>query len=272
MRKLRLKSIFELSPEYKEYSFLNCSFDYNGNPNILLKKGGSKNADDDDLSTLNSVIPIDYLLIIISKNTEFYQLNNTYFNYNYAFKANDNKYLFACSYFNADDDYDKNCKLYNHNKELISEFCVGCYFTDIQITKEGKIWVAEGDMAIFGNWGPAKSGLICFDLEGNIIYELNTKDSVYDCYSLNATDESVWFYYYNDWNLVQLIDNQFAERYKPGIPFVKHFVLTKGSKWGRLLLIDNGYENKETYTLFDIKKTSIFVSTFLSDAKKLKFV
>ena len=112
MRKLRLKNIFELPHEYKEYEFLNCSFDFNGNPNILLKKGGSKNVDDDDLPTLNSVIPIDYLLIIISKNTGFYQLNNTYFNYNYAFKANDGKYLFACSYCTDDDglDYDKNCK------------------------------------------------------------------------------------------------------------------------------------------------------------------
>ena len=255
MRKLRLKSIFELPSELKEYNFLNCSFDYNGNPNILLKKGKIKRQYELDSPIIQSDIPFDYLLVIISNGIEIFQLNNVRFNFDYAFKADDNKYLFACSYFSDNEglDYDKNCKIYNSSSELLNEFCVGCYFNDIQITKNGNLWVAEGDIAIFGNWEPANSGLLCFDLDGNLIYKLDTKDSVYDCDAINATDESVWFYYYNAWKLVQLINNEFNERYKPGISFVEHFALTRGSKWGRLLLIDNGYKNNNIYTLFNIK-------------------
>ncbi|MCL2129965.1 MAG: hypothetical protein FWH35_06385 [Treponema sp.] len=38
MIKLRLKCFFALPKEYDGYNFVNCSFDYNGNPNILLVK------------------------------------------------------------------------------------------------------------------------------------------------------------------------------------------------------------------------------------------
>ena len=254
MTNLPLNVSFELPKEYKDYNFVNCSFDCDGNPNILLVKGDHEQLDEDDFPVLLSKNKLDYTLIIVSDKIEVFQLKEIFEYYDFAMKVEENKYLFACSQFHDKEglNFGNNCRIYNKEKTILSEFCVGSYFKDIQISRNGKIWVAEGDMAIFGNWEPAQSGLCCFDLEGNVLYGFaSNKISIYDCYAINISDEDVWFYYYIDFKFAQMIDNKVKQTIKSPISFVKFFSLSSDRK---KILMDNGYKNEKTFSLFLMDK------------------
>jgi len=125
MRKLRLKSVYYLLKEYEEYNFVNCSFDYDGYPNILLIKGNRDHIKEFELHELLSKNKLDYLLIIVSEKIEEYQLNGILENYDFAMKVDNNKYLFACSFFCDEEgrDFGNNCKIYDGDKTLLNEFC-----------------------------------------------------------------------------------------------------------------------------------------------------
>ena len=117
-----MKSLYDLPKKYEEYSYLNCSFDYQGNPNILFVKGDRKQLEEFELPVLLSEIKLDYLLIIVSQDIEVFQLTNIYENFDFAMKADENNFLFACSYFSDEEgwDYRKNCKIYNGTNQVIA--------------------------------------------------------------------------------------------------------------------------------------------------------
>jgi len=255
MRNLRLKSIFNLDNEHIGYEFVNCSFDYNGNLNILLVKGEHKNHEEDSSQTLLVKNELDYKLIILSDKTEIFEFNNTFNNFNYAFKVSIDKYLFACSHFNVEEgsDYSNNCKIYNFKNQIVNEFCAGSYFNDIQIGKNGEIWVAEGDIAILGNWAPAKSGLCCFNINGQLLYKFDSKNiSIYDCDAINVTGNDIWFYYYTDSKYIHIIDKKTESIVESPVHGVKHFSLLS-EKNDISILMDGGFDSKKEYNLFDLK-------------------
>jgi hypothetical protein len=106
---------------------------------------------------------------------------------------------------------DRNARIYGNDGELQSTFHVGDGIEDVQTTESGDVWVSYFDEGVFGDLPLGSSGLVCFSLDGEVLFQFSGESrpvelrSVADCYALNvATSEDVWFCFYESFPLVHL--------------------------------------------------------------------
>ena len=103
-----------------------------------------------------------------------------------------------------DGSFEKNGYVYGPGGRVEGNFLMGDGIADVQCDSAGNIWTSYFDEGIFGNYGWTEplgaSGLVCFDLEGQIRWRFRPPDgfdSIADCYALNAVSPSeVYVYYY----------------------------------------------------------------------------
>jgi hypothetical protein len=164
--------------------------------------------------------------------------------------------LVCCrSSYRGPDDYDKNGRIYSHNGQLVREILLGDGIQRIQTTSTGMIWTSFFDEGIFGNYGweepVGSSGLVAWDAHGNKHYEFEPTDgleAISDCYALNvASDSSTWLYYYTEFPLVHLRDQQIQAHWDVPVSGSGAFAIADG--WA---LFAGGYDEPDDYRLFQL--------------------
>ena len=108
------------------------------------------------------------------------------------------------------DNIERNARRYNTNGQLIEAFTLGDGISHVQIDETDTIWVGYFDEGIYGNFGweqPMGSyGLIAYSMNGQKLWG-GSNYEIIDCYALNVvSSKEVYFYYYDDFYLVQLSD------------------------------------------------------------------
>lgn len=119
---------------------------------------------------------------------------------------------------------DRNAQVYDSNGVLVGSLHAGDGIEDVQTTEAGQIWVSYFDEGVFGDLPLGSSGLVCFGLNGEAVFQFPGDArpaglrSIASCYALNvATNEETWFCYYTDFPLV-LVRNKAVADYWPNNP------------------------------------------------------
>lgn len=111
----------------------------------------------------------------------------------------------------------RNARRYNPNGQLISAFTLGDGINDVQIDETDTIWVGYFDEGVFGDYTYGEpmgsDGLVAYSIEGQRLWGAGQYE-IADCYALNVVhSKEVYFYYYDDFHLVQLNDQQEVARF-----------------------------------------------------------
>ena len=110
------------------------------------------------------------------------------------------------------------------------------------------------DEGVFGNFGwdqPVGScGLIVWGRDGNAVWK-NRVYSICDCYAMNLDDqENLWFYYYDEFNLVRTDFKSKDWVFKPRRDGITAFLVTAS---GRGLLTDGGYGKHGQFHYYEFR-------------------
>ena len=153
---------------------------------------------------------------------------------------------------------DMNAVIVDKNGGTLRSMCLGDGIESCAVTRDGRIITSYFDEGVFGNFGwdsPVGScGLIVWDRMGEAVWK-NKAYSICDCYAMNLDDqEHLWFYYYNEFNLVrtdfQSGDMVFKTRHDGMTAF-----LVAAS--GRGLLTDGGYGNHSQFHYYELRGRSL---------------
>lgn len=113
---------------------------------------------------------------------------------------------------------ERNARRYNSNGQLIEAFTLGDGISHVQIDETDTIWVSYFDEGIFGNFGweqpMGSAGIVAYSMNGHRLWGASDYGMI-DCYALNVvSSKEVYFYYYDDFYLVQLNGKKESIRYR----------------------------------------------------------
>lgn len=113
---------------------------------------------------------------------------------------------------------ERNARRYNPGGQFIEAFTLGDGIENVQIDETDTIWVSYFDEGIFGNFGwenpMGTEGVIACTMNGQKVWGANHY-GIIDCYALNVeSSKEVYFYYYDDFFLVQLNEKKESKRYR----------------------------------------------------------
>lgn len=113
---------------------------------------------------------------------------------------------------------ERNARSYNKNGQLIEAFTLGDGIEHVQIDETDTIWVSYFDEGVFGNFGweqpMGSEGLIAYRRNGHRLWGAGSY-GIIDCYALNVvSSKEVYFYYYDDFFLVQLNEMKETTRFR----------------------------------------------------------
>lgn len=113
---------------------------------------------------------------------------------------------------------ERNARRYSSSGELIEAFTLGDGINQMQIDETDTIWVSYFDEGIFGNFGweqpMGSAGVVSYSMNGQRLWGASDYGIV-DCYALNVvSSKEVYFYYYDDYFLVELNDKKESIRYR----------------------------------------------------------
>lgn len=132
-----------------------------------------------------------------------------------------------------------NAAVVSRSGKRAAAFHVGDGIQDVRVTADGKIWISYFDEGVFGST-VGRSGLARFGRDGTCEFKFNDlavaegKPDISDCYALNTSKEGVYLYYYTDFPLAQVKNDQIEMvRYVP-LSGARAFAVLDGSLllWG----------------------------------------
>jgi len=145
---------------------------------------------------------------------------------------------------------DRNAHVYEADGTPAHSFHAGDGIADVQATERGSIWVSYFDEGVFGDTPLGRSGLACFDRDGQPAFHLgNLPDpvltSMADCYALNVcSDRETWLYFYTDFPLVRLLDRKVAAHWMMPVAGSHALAVDRGQ-----VLLGGSYKRKESLFL-----------------------
>lgn len=160
----------------------------------------------------------------------------------------------------TDTEIEKNALIYNKEGKLLTSFTLGDGITDI-VPFDCSLLVGYFDEGVFGNYGwetpIGQSGLVTFDLNGNILSEytaLNKKEYIYDVYCMNKLHNGdVWLYFYGPNNYLIKIDRSKRTKYElKYVSGIGDFSIDEN-----IILTTSGYERSNKYYLGNLQKNSL---------------
>ena len=267
MKKMRLNSIFNHEQSKAEHIFLSCSIDVFNEVNLLFVNTYDSRTDNLMFFKTQPGQPQDYTLVVPGKEREEIVLAEQNVNYTNAVRVDRDRILFACSrcVYKSANDYEKNVKIFNNDGVLQREFCIGDGVQSIQVNGSKDIWVSYFDEGVFGNYGwkepIGSSGLNCFDVAGNRIYEYSAPNDdlfIADCYALNVeSDDSTWIYFYTEFYLLNIVQKKISQYIKMPVSGSSHFAVHNGN-----VLLNMGYDERQNFGLFELKDGVRKIETF----------
>jgi hypothetical protein len=127
-----------------------------------------------------------------------------------------------CQHF-TDGTHEMNARIYQPDGSMRCEFCLGDGIEDVQVARDGRIWVGYFDEGIFGNFGWGNTGgaaplgvagLVCYDSRGSKLWEFEAPsgfEPIASCYALNVAHDAVWVCYYTEFPIMR-VDSQLSVR------------------------------------------------------------
>jgi hypothetical protein len=218
MENVYLKPVFSSKDIGSDLIFINCTLGYNGNINLLFAEKKYDylksrivrfcipiygRTDDEPSGPIYRTVtnfkifpetPQNYKLVILEEN-KILELNDKSINYTHGLQIDSDKYCLAChsktdAFKNS---IEKNCEIFSFNGKLLNEFDIGTGINGIQTNNKKEIWISYNDNGIFGaNNGDGKdfiekTGLNCFDANGNVLYRYDNPNLfICSCDSLNV--------------------------------------------------------------------------------------
>jgi hypothetical protein len=135
---------------------------------------------------------------------------------------------------------ERNARRYNPNGQLISAFTLGDGINGVQIDETDTIWVSYFDEGIFGNFGweqpMGSAGVVAYTMNGQRLWGAS-EYGIIDCYALNVvSSKEVYFYYYDNFYLVQLNEIKESIRYRVNGRHhtIQQFMLDEGCLIGQI--------------------------------------
>ena len=108
----------------------------------------------------------------------------------------------------AESESDQNATVFDMEGRPQWSFHAGDGINDVQATEKSDVWISYFDEGVFGDLSLGKSGLVCLDSHGTVLFQYDDP-SIADCYALNVCSaKETWLYYYTDFPLVRLVDHQ----------------------------------------------------------------
>lgn len=152
-----------------------------------------------------------------------------------------------------DGNADNNAIIVNKNSEIVREFCLGDGIEQCIVTSDNRIITSYFDEGVFGNNGwnypIGSSGLIIWNEHGEKIWE-NKTYPIYDCYAINVDDsEKLWFYYYDEFNVVCCDENKDDTVYDPKISGSNFMMISKNCD---ALIMNCGYDSNSDFKLIEL--------------------
>lgn len=149
---------------------------------------------------------------------------------------------------------DQNAVIVDRNGGKLREMCLGDGIQSCAVTADGRIITSYFDEGVFGNFGwdkPVGScGLIVWDRQGREVWKNGTYP-IWDCYAMNLDDqENLWFYYYDEFNLVRTNFRSGDRVFKPRHDGMTDFLVTAS---GRGILTDGGYGNHSQFHYYEFR-------------------
>jgi len=256
----------------KDDEIITVSIDKDGINTLIIHSAPKYRTENGMFAVIKSEQPKDYTFFRHDlKGSEVLKtvIKNEYFNFHNVNYLPSKEILLICgrSRYKSETEIDKNARIYNSNGELIRDFIAGDGIQDVKIDTKGNIWTSYFDEGIFGNYGwnnpIGVSGLICWDKEGEKVWEFAPTDGLdhmSDCYAMNIdSDNNTWFYYYTEFPLVKLDNSKQITFWETNIGGSSSLNIS-----GNKILMADGY-NENNFVLFEIKKNK------LKKIKKFKF-
>ena len=170
---------------------------------------------------------------------------------------------------------DQNAVIVDRYGRKLHKMCLGDGIESCAVTRDGRIVTSYFDEGVFGNFGwdqPVGScGLIVWDRDGNAVWK-NRAYSICDCYAMNLDDqENLWFYYYDEFNLVRTDFKSKDWAFKPRRDGITAFLVTAS---GRGLLTDGGYGKHGQFHYYEFRGMNLAYKApvdVVFDGKTLSF-
>jgi hypothetical protein len=131
---------------------------------------------------------------------------------------------------------EQNAALYNVAGRLLRRMVFGDGIQDVQVDRQGNVWVSYFDEGVFGNFGWEEPigapGLLRFDESGKITWAFSPPigcNTIADCYALNVADEATWICYYYDFPLVRIAVDGSAVAWKDAVTGASALAVTDES-------------------------------------------
>lgn len=202
--------------------------------------------------------PQTFLVYLLDEfGRERVEIPEQIWNYHHVQPLPENDLLLVCgrSRYLGDNGFDLNGRVFNNEGALKRSFLLGDGIQDVQTTADGRIWTSYFDEGVFGNFGwehpVGSSGLIQWDKFGNQLYHYSPNhslDAMADCYALNVvSNRETWCYYYTEFPLVRLYDEQIVESWNGAVPGSDGFAL-----WQNHVLFRGGYRDHDQYFLYEL--------------------
>jgi hypothetical protein len=194
--------------------------------------------------------------------------------YSFAQPLPDRKWLLIEG--RAPRDRSPNAGVFGEKGQIVSSLFLGDGIENVQVSAAGDIWVGYFDEGIFGGGQLERSGLVCFDPQGNpkLQFMPDIADSyamppIDDLYALNVCrNGETWCCYYSNFPLVKLKGIKFEQAWTD---FPKKAVRAFAIHGNQLLMVP-AYQNTGPLYLCDLKKNSIEeVQLTQSDGQPLEF-
>lgn len=106
---------------------------------------------------------------------------------------------------------DRNATVFDSKGSRIRELVFGDGIQEVQVDREGDIWVSYFDEGVFGNFGWNEpfgaSGMLRLNARGEILWSFQPPagfDFICDCYAMNVADDATWSCYYTDFPIVRV--------------------------------------------------------------------
>ncbi|WP_202079117.1 hypothetical protein [Caldalkalibacillus salinus] len=263
----QLKAIEDISNYVYGYRIVSSTIGFNKNIYVLLVDEEPQRIDGMFVKSKLSDAHTYKVLILDSQYIFETYIYNQFFNYHFLQPLQEDKLLLvgARTRYYGNNKYDLNGKIVTLDGVDIIEILLGDGIENVQVSKKGKIWTSYFDEGVFGNygWNPpvGASGLVAWDEKGNKVFSNNDAD-ICDCYALNVVnDNQVWFYYYSDFNLGKIENNE-VDFYNPNISGSSGFIV-----FDNFFLFDAGYSKHNEYILLENRGSRGFKTH-----KTIKFV
>jgi hypothetical protein len=220
--------------------------------------------------------PRDYLILRIDESgMHRFDIKEQLWNYHRVQPLPADELLLVCvrSRHYGNDVADQNGRVFGKDGSFRREFLLGDGINRIQTTTDGMIWTGYFDEGVYGNFGwrypVGASGLVKWTDQGFRVYEYSPPPGIGpidDCYALNvAWKDNVWCYYYAEFVLIQIRDDQIAGYWHCPVYGADGFIILRDT-----CLFRGGYDDRDQYHLLELannhKMKEINRYTFVDEA------